>query len=334
MGLGGTENVIINLCKYLKDDYKIYVCSANGVNVSKLNEYGVDFIEIPDICSCSILELLKIKIKLKKFIILNSIDIVHTHHRKAAFLISIMYLKNVKLIHTMHNIFHDKILTTRYMLKKFLVVACGKNVYDSIKLIYKLKNIYLIENGIDNSLKEIEFPFFINQKKQGKFIFGFVGRLCEQKGIDKLLESFVVTMTDKMVLVIYGDGTEYIDLVKKYCDKYDNIYYFGYTNNSLEVISNFDCLILPSRWEGLALTIIEAISVKTFVACSDISENKEIIKNNYNGITFSLNETINFPYIMECAINKKEIVENAYELYNKNYKIENFVKKYRSIYNE
>ncbi len=64
MRLGGTENVILQLCEILKPRVnKIVVCSCGGVNVEKLTAMGIKHFEIPDIAEkklSSILRTLKV----------------------------------------------------------------------------------------------------------------------------------------------------------------------------------------------------------------------------------------------------------------------------------
>ena len=50
MDLGGTENVIIQLCEIFQPLVnKIVVCSRGGVNEEKLREMGIKHYQIPDI---------------------------------------------------------------------------------------------------------------------------------------------------------------------------------------------------------------------------------------------------------------------------------------------
>ena len=50
MGLGGTENVILQLCEIFKPLVnKIVVCSCGGVNVTEVQKSGINHYEITDI---------------------------------------------------------------------------------------------------------------------------------------------------------------------------------------------------------------------------------------------------------------------------------------------
>lgn len=50
MGLGGTENVVLQLCEILKPVVKkVVVCSCGGINEKKLEIMGIQHYTIPDI---------------------------------------------------------------------------------------------------------------------------------------------------------------------------------------------------------------------------------------------------------------------------------------------
>ena len=60
MGLGGTENVVLQLCEILSDKVnKIVVCSSGGVHEKKLQKMGIKHYMIPDIASKNPMDMLK-----------------------------------------------------------------------------------------------------------------------------------------------------------------------------------------------------------------------------------------------------------------------------------
>ena len=60
MGLGGTENVVLQLCEILSGKVnKIVVCSSGGVHEKKLQEMGIKHYLIPDIASKNPMDMLK-----------------------------------------------------------------------------------------------------------------------------------------------------------------------------------------------------------------------------------------------------------------------------------
>ena len=69
MGLGGTEKVIIQLCKILVPQvHKIVVCSTDGLMVPKLKSMGATHYKIPDITDKSPYNVIRILHILSKII--------------------------------------------------------------------------------------------------------------------------------------------------------------------------------------------------------------------------------------------------------------------------
>ena len=62
MGLGGTENVVLQLCEILSEKVnKIVVCSSGGVHEKKLQEMGIKHYLIPDIASKNPMDIVHIR---------------------------------------------------------------------------------------------------------------------------------------------------------------------------------------------------------------------------------------------------------------------------------
>ena len=134
MGLGGTENVILQLCEIMGENVdKIIVCSCGGVNVEKLKEMGITHYTIPDIEKKSIKNVINILITIIKIIKKEKITIIHTHHRMAAFYtMLICYLFNVIFINTAHNTFTDKRKLTRLIYNRANLIAVGIKVKENL----------------------------------------------------------------------------------------------------------------------------------------------------------------------------------------------------------
>ena len=110
MKLGGTENVILQLCEILKPVVNnIVVCSCGGINVKKLASMGIKHYEIPDIEEKSLNVIIKTMRQLNQVVKTEKITAIHTHHRMAAFYVYITRLyKRCKFINTSHNTFKNK----------------------------------------------------------------------------------------------------------------------------------------------------------------------------------------------------------------------------------
>ena len=134
MMLGGTENVVLQLCEVFKPKVnKIVVCSCGGVNVEKLTEMGIRHYQIPDISSKK--DMFKICRTVKKIVEKEQITVIHSHHRMAAFYTEILFGSSIIKIANAHNTFFDKKLLTRFAYRNTKVIAVGKMVKKNLTLL-------------------------------------------------------------------------------------------------------------------------------------------------------------------------------------------------------
>ena len=130
MGLGGTENVVLQLCEILSDKVsKIVVCSSGGVHEKKLHEMGIKHYAIPDIASKNPIDMLTTYRSIKNIIYKERITIVHSHHRMAAFYTELAAPKEVIKVANAHNTFTDKKKLTQLAYRNAKVVAVGDRIF-------------------------------------------------------------------------------------------------------------------------------------------------------------------------------------------------------------
>ena len=141
MGLGGTENVVLQLCEILNPVVnKVVVCSCGGVNEKRLLAMGIKHYTIPDIEKKDLKTVFSTLSQVKKIVKKEKITIVHVHHRMAAFYIALLKMQNnrLKFFATAHNTFTDKNGLTRFAYKNASVIACGEEVKTNLVEYYHL----------------------------------------------------------------------------------------------------------------------------------------------------------------------------------------------------
>ena len=185
MELGGTENVILQLCETFKPLVnKIVVCSCGGVNEKKLKELNIKHYTIPDIENKNPSCIITVSKMLKKIIKNENITVVHTHHRMAAFYVAFLKIyKKCLFINTSHNTFDNKVKFTRYAYKHANLVACGEMVKKNLVETFGLpeKQVTVIHNAVKPFVDQIKVDSFIKQlHEKGCFVVGNIGRLSEQ----------------------------------------------------------------------------------------------------------------------------------------------------------
>ena len=95
-------------------------------------------------------------------------------------------------------------------------------------------------------------------------------------------------------------------------------------NQILKLMSEATCLLFPSKWyEGMPLVLLEALSVGLPIVASNIGNMKFIIKNNYNGLLFNINDTGKLSKYANNIFNNKKLrlklETNAKKIYHQRY---------------
>lgn len=293
MGLGGTEKVILQLCEIMKSESnRIVVCSCGGLNVENLNKMGIKHYHIPDIEKKDIKTVVTTLKIVSKIIEEENINIVHTHHRMAAFYTRVLkFTRGFIFIHSAHNTFKDKKFLTKFSLRNANIVAVGNKVKENLCDFYGIleSHVTIIHNAIDQ-LKGSVQPIELLQKykNEGYFLVGNVGRLSEQKGIEYFIKAIPMVLKEcrKTKFFIVGDGEDKKKIEKLIFDFQleDDVILLGYRNDIQNVMSQLDLIVLSSLWEGFPLTPIEAFSVGRTIVATAVDGTIEIVKDGINGI--------------------------------------------------
>lgn len=183
------------------------------------------------------------------------------------------------------------------------------NKADKIMVPTKLMRDIFIENGIKPDLiQHVAFgldtapllPF--QQKSASKTLrIGFIGTIFEHKGVDILVKAFqALPQNADAILQIYGDMNQFPDyaknienLVTSHPESQKKISFLGkFPNTELgSKLQNMDVMVVPSRWyENTPLVIQSALTTKTPVICTDLGGMSELVKHDFNGLLFPLND--------------------------------------------
>ena len=350
MNLGGTENVILQLCEVLKSEVNnIVVCSCGGINEKKLQEMNIEHIKINYIENKNPINIIRnIKI-IKKIIKEKNITIIHSHHRMAAMYANIVSNKKIIKIANAHNTFWDKKVLTKLSYANTQIIAVGEQVKKNLVDFYKIpkKRVNVIYNAvkpfdgniiIDNELKEA--------KRNGYTIVSNIGRLSEQKGMEYFIEAAEVINKNnqKIKYYIIGSGEKEKDLKQMVQKKKleDYIKFMGFRADVQNIMSQSDLIVLSSLWEGLPLTPIEAFSVGKTIVATSVDGTVEIVKNKENGLLVKprdVNELSSaICELVENESEKKKFEENAIKTYKEKFSFEifreNYIKFYKNIKDE
>lgn len=101
-----------------------------------------------------------------------------------------------------------------------------------------------------------------------------VGRLCRQKGQDVLLRAWqdVLRTLPRARLVLVGDGPDREGLCQRAAS---SVEFTGSVTDPVPWYRAADLVVLPSRWEGMALAPLEALGCGTPVVVTDVDGARE-----------------------------------------------------------
>ncbi len=150
-------------------------------------------------------------------------------------------------------------------------------------------------NGIDEhdfSNKNQSIPTInaSNRIAATDFVYGFIGRLVADKGINELVSAFLVINSNyentRLVLVgPYEAHLSRLDIqTQNAIEQHPNIIWYDWQSDVRPFYKLMDIFVFPSFREGFGVSLIEALSMEVPVICSDISGCDEIIKHDETGI--------------------------------------------------
>ena len=344
MGLGGTENVVLQLCEILSGKAnRIVVCSSGGVHESKLWKMGIKHYIIPDIASKKAVDIVKAYLAIKSIIKKERITVVHSHHRMAAFHAELAAPESVIKIANAHNTFLDKKWLTRFAYRNTRLVAVGEMVKRNLIIYFGIPNsqIYVIHNAVKPFSKEVE-PIAELKKEQGSecVLIGNIGRLSEQKGMCYFIDAAEITAKahPEARFVIVGDGELREPLWRQAKSKgqQDSGLFLGYRSDIQNVMCQLDFVVLSSLWEGLPLTPIEAFSVGKTVVGTAVDGTPEIIRDGIDGFLVKSKDSVQLAEkmidLIERPMVRRELEIQAQKRYRDEFSFAHLARRYIEFY--
>lgn len=233
-------------------------------------------------------------------------DLVSTHTSKGGMLGRIAAkLAGVKAVtHHVHGFgFHEfthPLVKQVYVLFEKLGAACEDLMITvgeqhrqiAIELgIEKPERIRTIFNGIDLQ-KFLSADREATRRALGfgadEIILGSIGRLAPQKGFAYMIEAMpgIVAEHPRARLVIAGIGPleDELKALAKTQGVEDHVTFLGFRRDAPQLLAAFDVFVHPSLWEGLSISLMEAMVAGRPIVCSRIPGNIEMIDDGKTGI--------------------------------------------------
>lgn len=338
---GGTETVILNICKglYNDEEFQVFVCSSGGSLEEELKKINIKHFEINDISCKSIKNLIKIIKRINSIVKSENIDIIHSHHRTLTILANITKIvnPNIKVIHTAHY------MTQKNYLGRLLgknIIAVGEKVKENLIINSKINPTYIkvIYNGIKIN-ENIKSNVFEDEINKGIKVITSINRLSFEKGVDIFIDAIpniVKLYGENIKVYIIGDGEERERLEKQTNSLNINKYveFLGFKKNILEYIKSSDLIISTSRTEGLPILPLETFTQRKTIVATNVGGTSEIVLDNFNGILINDNSKIS-EKIVDLLLDieyKTRLEENAFETVKSKFNLTKMIEEYKTYY--
>ena len=162
------------------------------------------------------------------------------------------------------------------------VIVLSDNVRQYFMDTYQRQVTY-IPNGI--SRPALQGCSIIGEKyglaRDGYFLF--LARIVPEKGLHYLIEAFYELDTDKRLVIAGGSSQAfgYMEQIHQMAAKDERILMTDFVQGQVleELYANAYAFVLPSDVEGMAMTLLEAMSYGTCCLVSDIRENTEVVED-------------------------------------------------------
>ena len=349
---GGTEGQLYNLINKLDKTWF-------NIELYLLRNYSFDFERFP--CKVSVLDFKSFYsirdysklLKLRKYIKKNKFDIVHLLFNDAALILPLLCVGlKVKVITTRRDMGFWYTIPKLFILRinAFLTDKCLVNSHAVMKNVKKKeyipeKKIKIIYNGHDlarfAAKKQDDFHNIMSIPKNLKII-GIVANYRPVKRIMDLLTAFpaVLEKNPDSYLVLIGDlydsKADFIELAQSLHIK-SHVRFLGQSDDVIPLIKNFTIGVNCSESEGLSNAVIEYMGCGIPVVCSNISANRELVKDGNTGLLYSAGNIGALSFSLIKILNNSDLrcrlASNARQFVECKFEQNNIIKKYEQFYN-
>ena len=287
---GGVFTYIVDLANELVNSYDMYIAYAvrkqtpqnykdyfdKRIHLIEVKNFGRVIDPAKDIAA--FFEVKKIAAKIKP-------DVIHLHSSKAGAIGRVAFNGKIPMFYTPHGysfLMENYKPMKRRMFKVIESVCAKRNCttiscsvgehQESLKL---TKHATYVNNGIN--MAELQEIIDKTEKVEHPFTVYTLGRICYQKN-PTLFNEIAESLPD-VKFVWIGDGELRDQLTS------ENIEITGWADRSTAIryAVNADVFLLPSRWEGLPISLLESMYMKKACVVSNVIGNRDVIHNGENG---------------------------------------------------
>jgi glycosyltransferase involved in cell wall biosynthesis len=281
-------------------------------------------------------------------------EVIHTHlHVLRYALPSMLLMKRVAMVHTVHNLAEREIeprarLVQRYALTHGVKpVAVAEEVAASVESMYGIHRCRVIPNCIPTDLyANPQIPRNVWRARHGfndsDVLFVCVARFAPQKNHALLLKSFAQgpASDPRAHLVLVGEGDLRAELEEqaRKLNLTGKIHFLGLRSDIPDVLGAMDAFVMSSDYEGNPLSVLEAMASGLPIVSTAAGGVPNLFEAGREGFLVppgdqqALAKSLNSLLKYEAA--RQSMGAAAKSRAKKNYDVSNMVRAYEEVYEE
>jgi glycosyltransferase involved in cell wall biosynthesis len=147
---------------------------------------------------------------------------------------------------------------------------------------------YGFQNDIPTNAAGLGLTTNVMNSQSSNYKIGTIGRLVPQKDYPTLFGAFsnVLKSMPNTDLYVVGEGNLQEELINlsKSLGINDKVHWLGKTEHIKEFLSKINLFILPSKYEGFGLVLLEAMIAKKPIIAANNSAIPEVLGKSYEGL--------------------------------------------------
>lgn len=297
---GGAEMLVTYmLTEGFSDAFHVSLCtlcpSLNYSSERKLRELGVDIYPI----GLRRTNLLRIMLRFYRILRELKPHVVHTHLYPIVHCLLPIVLAGIPArVHTVHSMaLHEGGLVLRMAVRiasryfGFVLPGISPSIAETIRAYHSVTDVPIIKNGIPVD-RTTESKTMYDRKDigltAGDFICIQVASFKHVKNHAMIIESFREALKKKseLVLLLAGEGP-LRGSIERMAMEYgisERVRFLGLRDDIMGLHSISDLFLLSSHWEGLPISIMEAMSAGLPVVATDVGGVQDLVEDGRTGI--------------------------------------------------
>lgn len=347
---GGAERFIVDLCNNysLDENNEVYLLAVNNDSGPKDKHYLSSLSKKVHYICANAPKGLSIKALLNVYKIINKLkpDVVHAHSSLLHLLLPSLLKKKIKYIHTLHtlaekNTSHrklkslEKILYSKYVQAVTISNICNKSFVEY----YNSDKSICIPNGRE-ALKTTELHPAVAEeinklkKNSNTPVFIHVATFLKPKNQQLLFDTFKKLEDEGKDFLLVVLGACYENCTHPYKENGKQIVIMGRKENVGDYMACADFFVMSSIWEGLPLSLLEAMSMGVVPICTPAGGIVDVIENGKNGYLSPSFEHSDFYALIKGVLDNPDKISktDVTDCYKQNYTMAICAEKYLELY--